>query len=382
MPSNRRPAARLDGAGKDNQGEMEERMMKKRWTIHFAAFLALALVLAGCSGKNESSGSGGSDEEQPKQAAIELKLHHHDPPNSIMGNFFTEWAQEIESKTDGRVKITIFPGSTLGAATDATNMLRNGIVDIAWGFIGLLPGEFPVSEVFSLPMLGIESTYAGSMALWDMYQNTDLLKNEYEGLKVLILHIHAPAPIGSKKEIQSAEDLKGMQIRAPGGPVTEFLKRLGASPLGMPPGEIYQSMQKGVIDGWMIDPMGVDAYKLPEVTPYLLDAKTYVFPFWIAMSENKWNALPDDVKAVFEEVSGETAIRKIADAIDTSIALVEEQMAANGGKITTLSEEEKARWAEVSRGVQEQWVKDTAAKGLPAQEAFDKMLELVQKYSG
>lgn len=349
--------------------------MRKIWIFLALVILILAtLAMTSCGGQDAAS-------RQEKQNVIELKLHHHDPPNSLIGRFFTEWGNDIRQKTNGKVKITIYPGSSLGSPKDAYNMVTSGICDIAWGFVGMHPGQFPMTEVIGLPMLGIKDTRAGSLALWDLYQTTDYLKREYQQVKVLALHVHAPAPIGAKKKIEKAEDLQGLKLRSPGGPPMEFLKLLGGTPIGMPPADIYEATSKGVIDGWMIDPMGVENYKLPEVTKYILDAKAYVGPFWIIMNKARWDSLPDDVKKVITEASGRQAAEKIAREIDNVDQKVAAQVSANNGVKYTLADTETKRWQESAKHVWDKWIDDMTAKGYPARDVLIKMRELVEKHN-
>jgi len=347
----------------------------KRGLVLLLVILMIVLSIVGCGSKDAATG------QKDKQNVIELKLHHHDPPNSIIGRFFTSWANEIQHKTNGKVKVTIFPGASLGSPKDAYNMVSSGVCDIAWGFVGLHPGQFPMTEAVGLPMLGVKNTVSGSLALWDLYQNTDYLKKEYQQVHVLALHVHAPAPIGAKRKIEKAEDLQGLKLRSPGGPPMDFLKHLGGTPIGMPPGEIYEAAGKGVIDGWMIDPMGVDNYKLPEVTKYILDAKIYVGPFWILMNKAKWDSLPEDAKKVIAELSGTAAIEKIAREIDGVDQNVEKQVAANNGLKYPLSESEAKKWQESAKAIWSKWANDMTAKGYPANDVLAKTQELVKKYN-
>jgi len=313
---------------------------------------------------------------------IELKLHHHDPPNSEIGLFFANYAKEIEQKTNGKVKITVYPGAALGGAKEAYNMVTSGVCDMAWGFVGLHPGQFPLTEAIDLPMLGVKDAYVGSMALWELYNTTDYLKKEYKDVEVLLLHTHLDVPIGLKsKKVETADDIKGMKIRTPGGPPLDFLRQLGASPITMPPNDLYQSLEKGVIDGYMIDWQGVYAFRLPEQSKYLLDAKVYVAPFWIVMNKAKWASLPPDVQKVIKEVSGEAAIKKLDVGYNKSKKFVEDEMAKRKAAIYTLSASEQQRWETIARGVWDKWVADMTAKGLPAKETLVKLQELIKKYN-
>ena len=352
-------------------------MSKRFITLLMVMLMLVALSVAGCGQKEAAA---------PSQAPVkvyEFKMHHHDPPNSAIGQYFDNWAKEIGAKSNGRIKITVYPGSSLGPAPQAYNMVSTGIADIAWGYVGMFPGQFLGSEILQLPMLGIQSAKMGGSVLWDMYKNTEFLKKEYQSVQVLYLFTEGGTPIGTKsKKIATVADMQGLKLRSPGGPVMEFLKKTGATPIGMPPGEMYESLGKGVIDGYLIGWQGVAAFKLLENTKYVLNSNLYTSTFWVVMNKNKYNTLPDDLKKVMDEMSGEAAMLKMAQTIDgVEKKLVDEMAKANVEKVE-LSAAEQKKWAELAQEVQDKWVADATAKGFPAKEALAKAKEIIAKNAG
>jgi len=352
-------------------------MWKRVAALGLAILLAAALLAVTGCGKKEAGAP------QANQKVIELRLHHQDPPQSAMGQFFDAWAKEIGEKTKGKVKVTVYAGGSLGGQKESYNMVTSGICDIAWGFVGMFPGQFPMTEVISLPMLDVRDAKVGSKVLWDLYQNTDFLKKEYKDVKVLVLHTHMDVPLSTKeKKIQSAEDVKGLKIRTVGGPPTEFAKQMGMSPLNMPTSDVYEALNKGVIDGYLCDWHAIHSFKMVEQTKHILDVRTYVGPFWIVMNKAKWESLPDDVKKAVEEVSGFAAIEKIAVQYGKIRAGVEKTAADRGAIIYRLPDAEYQRWQNTSKSIWEKWVKDMTAKGYPAKDVLARTQELIKKYNG
>ncbi len=325
--------------------------------------------------------STGAQGAAPKDAIV-LKYHHHDPPTSI-GHVeaHTKWAQLVSEKTGGKVKVEIYPGETLGKAKDAFDLVANGIADISWGFIGVMPGRFPLTEAIDLPMLGIETATAGSKAVQTLYETTPAIQKEYAGAKLLFLHTHGPTPVGLRsKKVERMEDLKGMKFRSPAGPPTNLMKALGASPVTIAPPEIYDSVQKGVVDGYVIDWHGVAAFRLYEVSKYTIDANMYVAPFFLIMNQKKWDSLgPENQKAI-ESISGMFGAEMYGKAWDKAQDVSADNSKKSGNEIYKLSPSEMDRWTQLAQPQWDQWIKDMGSKGLPGKEVFDKTRELVTKY--
>ncbi|MCL6476929.1 MAG: TRAP transporter substrate-binding protein [Peptococcaceae bacterium] len=349
--------------------------LKKQFVSSMLMLALLSLIVSGCGGKQEET-----PKNTPQGAKVmELKLHHHDPPGTDFGAAVEQWAKLVGEKTNGRVKVTVYPAGTLGPANTAYDMVVNGVADIAWGFVGLFPGRFPMTELIGMPMMGIHSAEMGTKILWELYTSTDFLKKEFADVHVITMHTHTAAPIGlNKKKITTAADMKGLKLRSPGGGPMLLLKELGASPMTVPPGDIYQAMERGVIEGYTLDWQGVHAFKLTEVSKYVLDADLYVGPFFLVMNKKVWDSLtPEDQKAI-DSISGEYLGVLLAKAFDSEKQKV---LKEKGFEIYKLSEEENAKWMEMSKGIADKYVQELEAKGQPARETLAKIRELVAKYS-
>lgn len=348
--------------------------MKKISVLILVLLLSLTLVLSGCAGNQTTQAPPAEGEKKP---VIELKLSHFNNPAAVSARQVEAWAKRVEERANGELKITIYPGGSLGAPADHYEMVKNGVVDIATSFLGITPGVFPVAEGIGLPMLGYESTVQASQALMDMYLNTDYMKKEFSEVQVMYLHTYDPALIGTNKKIETMEDLKGLKLRVTGGPITSFFTKLGASPVSMPVTEMYQSLEKGVLQGYVIDSTGVPSYKLDEHSTNILDAKCFVGPFFCLMNKAKWESLPDNIKAAFEAENGMTGAINAGKLWDQDKDKVYSELKI---PVNTLSAEERARWEAVGKEVAQEWIKDMDAKGYPGQEIYDKYIELRDKY--
>ena len=318
----------------------------------------------------------------PARAAdIELKLSHFLPPvHGIHTDFIEPWAKDLESCTNGKVHVTVFHGGTqLGNVAKQQEQVLAGVVDIAHGLHGIPRGRFPRTSIIDMPFL-TESADSATRALWAIYPTH--LAPEYKGMKVLALHAHNPGLIHTRdKKVASIEDLKGLRLRTPSPAVSLMLEQLGAVPQGLPPGQVYEALQKGTIDGTVFPWDPVNSFKLAEVLKYHLDARAYTVSFFFVMNESKYNGLPQDVRACVDKLSGDALVAKFGDWWNRWDQPGLEAAKARGNEITRLSPEQRARWQEVLRPVVDKYLKQIEGEGVGnAREIYETLQKRVAEF--
>ncbi len=224
-------------------------------------------------------------------------------------------------------------------------------------------------DFINLP-LGYKS---GSVSTAIINEVNDQFKpKELTDTKVMYLHAHGPGIIHTRKTaVQKMADLKGMKLRSH-GPTAEMLKCLGATPLAFPMPELYQSLQKGVVQGSVFPIEAAKGWKLAEVTKKHITCRpiTYSLGFFVVMNKNKWNSLPPDVQKVIEEINVEWAKKQgqtwdKADEVGTAYAK------EKGGEMIEIAPDEAKRWAEAVKPVPDAYVKEAKAKGAPGEEVLE-----------
>ena len=162
------------------------------------------------------------------------------------------WAKAVEENAGGRVKIEIYPAMTLGGRPpELVQQARDGIVDLIWTANGYTPGLFPRTEVMELPTVFRNDPAAANLALYDMFESD--LKEEYTGLEVMFLHVHAGQAFHMRdRDVHSPADLSGTKLRIPTRTGAWLIEALGATPVAMPVPELPPALQKGVVDGALI----------------------------------------------------------------------------------------------------------------------------------
>ena len=175
---------------------------------------------------------------------------------------------------------------------------------------------------------------------------------------------HNPGVIHTNKQVKSMADLKGLRIRTPNPSISAVLKEFGAVPVGLPPGQIYESLQKGTIDGVTIDWTGISAYKLNEVTKYHFDIPLYTVGFYFIMNQKSYDGLPAAVKSCVDKISGETLVKKFGPWWNAWGQRGLDLETAAGDPIIIATEADKAAWKKALGSVTAALIKDVEAAGV------------------
>ena len=310
--------------------------------------------------------------------AIELSYSNFFPPTHIQGKLGDLWAKEIEKRTNGKVKITYYPGGALLKGPKIYDGILKGITDIGMSVFGYSRGVFPSMEAIDLPLQypnGRVATFVINR-FYDKFKPKELSK-----VKVMYLHAHGPGLVHSKKPVNKLEDLRGLKIRSYGFNA-KVVKALGGVPVAMGQGGVYEALQKGVVDA-TFSPMEVlKGWKQGEVIKYTIECYSigYTAGFYVAMNLDKWNSLPKDVQKVFDEVNA-LWIAKHGDAWDSIDKAGREFTLSLGNKIIPLSQAESARWAKAVQPVFAGYIKAAEGKGLPGKDYVKTLRELIRIWS-
>lgn len=318
------------------------------------------------------------------QDKIEIKFSHFLPTTHTLHFEFAEpWAKEVEKRTNGKVVVRVFPAtSSLGNVANQLDQVRAGVVDIAMGLHAFPRGRFPRTQIAELPFL-FETADAASKTLWALYPK--YLKDDqgYQGLRPLALHAHNGGLIHTRdKKVEKMEDLQGLRIRTPSAPLTEMIKFLGATPVGLPPGAVYENLQKGVIDGFVFPWDPLNSYKLAELTKYHLDARAYTVPFFVLMNDKKYQSLPADVRKVIDETTGQVMVNMLGKVWDDADNLGKEASKKSGGILTPLAKAERERWVQTLAGMLNRQILDLENQGVKnAREIYLEMQKANERFS-
>lgn len=262
-------------------------------------------------------------------------------------------------------------------------MILNRTCDIGWGGQSSFDGEFPASEIITLPMRGISSSMQGTQVFWNLYKEYEAMQAEYEDFKVLLISVGCPNGISTKdKVIESVEDIAGMNIRINAGPINDFFQRLGAAPVSVGMGEVYQAIDNNTIDAITSDWHGIYSFSLYEILNSYLNLNIMAGNQFFLMNKEAYNELPADLQAVIDQHSGDYLAEYAGQYWDDVTGLCMTAIEENEGNLYTLNEEETAEIQGVADTITEEWIDAAEASGMPGQEMYDRMLELIDEYAG
>jgi len=338
---------------------------------------ALTFVLAGCKpGDTPAPKAATADTAAPKAETTKTTASTPETFNLTYSIFFPpthvqciegkNWAAEVEKRSGGRVKITVFPGGALTAADQCYAGVINGVSDLGMSCFAYTRGRFPLLEGLDLP-LGYPDGLTATRIANQMIQKYQ--PDELKDVHVLYVHAHGPGILASKKPVKSMDDLKGLKVRATGLSM-KIVESLGGIPVAMSQPETYEALAKGVVEATLCPIETLKGWKQGEVIQYVIDSSAigYTTAMFVVMNKNKWNKLPPDLQKVFSDAS--------AEWIDKHGAAWDEADKAGRAYVTELKKEsislspaEQERWKAAVKPILDNYVAAAKAKNLPG-EAF------------
>ena len=324
----------------------------------------------------------------PLEAAeFNLTLHHFfSPKEPAQTKMLEPWARTVEQLSKGKVKINIAPGMSLGGKpSDLVQQARDGkFVDLIWTINGYSGKEFLRTEVFELPFVHINDPVATNLAMREMFE-TDL-KEDYQGLEVMFLHVHQGQAIQSKGyPVRKPSDLRGKSARVPSRTGAWVLEELGAKTISVPVTRIPQSLQRNIVTTALIPfnvmpLLGLNNHISHFTEGYEMTRFGSVI-FQVSMNKEKFNSFPPDVKAVFRKASDEAFLREIGQMWKDDEQRGIELMEQFGREHIVLSKEETAEFLKALEPVVERWVDEVSKEGIDGRALVTKARKLIAKYS-
>ena len=340
----------------------------KRWNA-FAAIVVIGILLLGLSSCSKSPGT---------QEVTELSYSVFFPPSHIQCQTAQAWADEIGKRTDGKVKITVYPAGTLTKAPQCYEGVVSGVSDIGMSCFAYTRGRFPLLEGLDLP-LGYPNGLVATQVATEMARKYQ--PEEIADVHVLYIHAHGPGILASSKPVRTLEDLAGLKVRAT-GLSSKIVENLGGTPLAMSQPETYEALQKGVVEATFCPIETLKGWKQGEVIKSVTETSAigYTTSMFVVMNKSAWDGLSPELQQAFTDVSNEW-VAKHGQAWDQADregqAFVEELQ----HEIITLNEAEQKRWQAAVQPVLDAYVAATTEKKLPGDQFLADLQGLIKKYS-
>lgn len=247
-------------------------------------------------------------------------------------------SQQLEKTSGGRIKLQVFEPGKIVPALAVFDSVSAGKVEAGYSWMGYEIGKVPASALFGAVPFGMESP---QFAAWMYYGGGDqLLKELFRPHKVYPIFCGTISPEAAgwfRKEINTVADLQGLKFRA-AGLGGRVYQKVGASVTLLPAGELFQALEKGVLDG--------TEFSLPSVDEQLgfhKVAKYYYLPGWHQPSTNQylyinldqWSRLKPATKAMIETACAAGVSMALAKAEATQGPMLEkfEKEGVNARKV-------------------------------------------------
>ncbi|WP_425098691.1 TRAP transporter substrate-binding protein [Tropicibacter sp. S64] len=345
--------------------------MKRRNMLKTAAAAALLL---------------GSTATMALAQEVTLKLHQFlPPPATVPAHILKPWAERVTAATGGKLEIQHFDAMALGGTPpELMDQAIDGVADIIMTVVGYTPGRFPSTEVFELPFM-MTDPIATSKAFQELVE-TDLQQGEFSEVKVLGAWVHGPGLIHSRNGVHNLEEMKGLKVRGPTRIISDMLSELGAEPIGMPLPAIPEALSKGVVDATVIPWEVTPSIRLSELvthhTEFSGDESLYTATIIMVMNKEKYESLPEDIRAAIDAESGQKLSEFAAQVMYDYDKPGRDIAEKAGNEIVQLPPEEVARFKEAAQPVIARWVADMDAKGIDGAALIEKAKGLIKKHGG
>ncbi|MGV8898239.1 MAG: TRAP transporter substrate-binding protein [Burkholderiaceae bacterium] len=286
---------------------------------------------------------------------IVIKFSHvvaNDTPKGKAAERFKELA---EKNTKGRVKVEVYPNSTLYKDKEELEALQLGAVQmLAPSLAKFGPLGAREFEVFDLPYI-----FPSKDVLYRVTEGPIgkgmLKKLESKGITGLAFWDNGFKVMSANKPLHSPSDMKGQKMRIQSSKVLDAqMRALGANPQVMAFSEVYQALQTGVVDGTENPPSNLYTQKMHEVQKHVTMTKHGYLGYAVIVNKKFWDGLPADIRTQLEGAMKDST--KYANAIaqqenDKAIAAVK---ASGKTTVYELNAKEQAEWRKALLPVQKQ----------------------------
>lgn len=314
---------------------------------------ALAFAFAGQSARAEDK--------------ITLRVGDSFPPTHYVVGFMKQWMAQVTEATKGKVAFEHYGSEQLGKAKDMLALTQSGVSDISYVAPSYVSEKMPLSAVAELPG-GFDSSCTGTHAYWRLARGNGILaKREFEpnGVRLLFTVLGAPYQITTRQEISTIDSIAGLKLRSYGGHQDTAVKALKAVPIRMAAPEMYESMSRGTIDGFMLPLASVLSYNLQGLVRYATgDLNFGSVAFNYIISEAKFKKLPADVQQAMLQV-GDRVIAEACRKIDEDTTIAIGKLKDAGVTIVKLAPEERQRVNDLLKDIAPNWASELDRRGKP-----------------
>ena len=261
---------------------------------------------------------------------------------------FKHFADLVKEKTGGSVEVQIFPSATLHGWSEGVDAVQGGVSDISW---------IPADK--RLPCYRVTSLYPTAVDLKNQVDMdaayADLVRDEAANVGLVPLfnsNYSYDQEWWFEEPIANLGDLKGQQVRSIGPLVSLMIETWGGAPVFVAPKEVFQSAERGVVDGINMGVATYSSWQLWDVMPYMVNASLFYGNIQYMMNKNKFDSLTEKEQAALVEAAKETEIwlkPRYEDWVDQRVGTA---VMKGGGAAVSIDDDTRAT---LIASVQDKW---------------------------
>jgi TRAP-type C4-dicarboxylate transport system substrate-binding protein len=315
---------------------------------------------------------------------ITLRCAEQVGESSWLGRQQQWWANEVEKRTGGKIKVKFFWMDSLVKQKDALKGIQYGMTDLAFFGAGLFPSNLPLYVIIDNNLNARQDFIAGMLAVMETLDKEPDLKAEMEREKIMLIAPYSAGTmmVGTKKCYESIKDIKGQTIRTLGAAKLGLFKNLGANPVFMIYGEIYEALDRGTLQALEGTIIMSDAFKHYEIMKC-----TYLHGTGSAMAGglyinlDTFKKLPKDIQEILLNLRKEYAVHFGQDLKENEAAMLREWTTKHGVTVKYPTPEDQKLIFEAAQKANDDWIKQEEARGNKAAgKVWDYYRQALKKY--
>ena len=306
---------------------------------YIAVVLGLFLLIGSIVGCGSTTAPKAQSDPKSTEPEFTLKFGHVEATSHAFQQTSEYFANEVNKKTKGRVKVSVFPNGQLGNEMAMLDSLRVGAIDFAIITTPNLTGHVPEIGILSVPYMYKNADHIYKVAtdkvLFDKYNK--LIQDKKLGFQLLTFLPNGLRNLYSNKEINNLNAVQGIKIRVMAAPIeAEVWKTLGAQPTTIPFGEVYTALQTNLVQGAENSASSYLSAKHSEVAKFY-NKTAHEWNFCeIFVADKTWNKLPEDLKKSIMEVIATVPRYGLDKQLDNDKKAIDELVNKFGVKVVEL----------------------------------------------
>ena len=283
------------------------------------------------------------------------------PESHFMNVYYQRMADEVLERTNGKLKIEVYPSGGLGLPlTETISSVRDGLLNMGQAIGAFSHGEFPLADVLEMGGLlpqDFDLRYEVSQAMVPYYN--EILPKEYNQYLLTFYAGEYRNICTADRKVTTLDDLKGLKVRSSGPSEVSSSQVLGMSPVSIASPEIYGALQTGIVDGAWLSTSFYAAAKFWEVSKSVYEMYFGGQTFLWIVNKDSFEALPEDVQQIVREAATNATDWLVFEKMKTEYIEARKVCEENGMVFTDITDEDYAKLQALVKPIREQYAKDT-----------------------